>query len=131
MTTAAAIRPDHHERLAVFYGRQSTPDQRSVESQRGQTRYARELGWSDERTLWLDDFGSSGAAAEHRPQYGEMRRLLKDGQFGLVGVTDLSRLGRDAVELLSFLRDCVAHDVLVAIDGTISDPRAILANMAL
>jgi DNA invertase Pin-like site-specific DNA recombinase len=119
-------------RLAVFYGRQGTPDQSSAEYQRRQTRYARAWGWSDEHTRWLYDFGMTGAAPVHRPQYGEMRRLLNDGHVGLIGITDLSRLARDAAELRSFLTDCIAHDVLVAIDGTISDPRAILSeHMAL
>jgi hypothetical protein len=52
-----------------------------------------------------------------------MRRLLQAGEVGLVGVADLSRLGRDAAELLSFLADCIAHDTLVSIDGKISNPR--------
>jgi DNA invertase Pin-like site-specific DNA recombinase len=128
MTTLAPIHPHHRERLAVFYGRQSTSDQvkwnvGSAEYQRRQTRFAREWGWSEGRIQWHDDFGLTGAAAEHRPQYREMRRLVQAGLVGLVGVADLSRLGRDAAELLSFLADCIAHDTLVAIDGKISNPR--------
>jgi DNA invertase Pin-like site-specific DNA recombinase len=122
--TTPAIQPHHRERLAVFYGRQSTPDQvesnvGSADYQRHQTRYAREWGWVEANIRWHDDFGRTGAAAEHRPQYREMRRLLKEGQVGLIGVADLSRLGRDAAELLSFRSDCIAHDVLVAVDGQI------------
>ena len=131
MTIPATIRPDHHERLAVFYGRQGTPDLGSAEYQWRQTGYAREWGWSEERIRWLHDFGRSGAAAEHRPQYREMRRLLQAGQVGLLGVVDLSRLARDCAELRSILTDCITHDVLVAIDGKISSPRAILSDMAL
>src|SRR5262245_14001358 len=119
MTTPATIHPGHHERLAVFYGRESTRDRGTAEYQRHQTRFAREWGWSEERIRWLHDLGLTGAAAEHRPQYRELCQLLEAGQVGLVGVTDLSRLGRNAAELLSFLRDCIAHDVLVAVDGKI------------
>jgi DNA invertase Pin-like site-specific DNA recombinase len=86
-------------------------------------RFAREWGWIEDRLRWFDDFGLTGAAAEHRPEYRELRRLVQQGDVGLVGVADLSRLGRDAAELLSFLTDCIAHDVLVAIDGKVSNPR--------
>ena len=128
MTRPPIIQPHHLERLAVFYGRQSTPEQvesnpGSAEYQRRQMRFAREWGWPDDRVRWFDDFGLTGAAAEHRPEYREMRRLVQEGDVALVGAADLSRLGRDAAELLFFLGDCNAHDVLVAIDGKISNLR--------
>jgi site-specific DNA recombinase len=120
--------PHHLDREAVFYGRQSTPEQvetniGSADYQRAQTRHARTLGWSEDHILWFDDFGKTGAAAEHRPQYQELRRLVQEGRVGLVGVTDLSRLSRNAAELTSFIGDCVSHNVLICIDGELSDPR--------
>jgi DNA invertase Pin-like site-specific DNA recombinase len=86
-------------------------------------QYARDWGWRDNQTSWFDDFGLTGAAAEHRPQYMEMRRLLRAGDVGLVGASDISRLWRDAVEGLAFVQDCAIHGVLIAVDGTIIDPR--------
>jgi hypothetical protein len=115
----ATVHPHHRERLAVFYGRESTPaEQGSAEYQRRQTRFAREWGWSEERIRWLHDIGLTGAAAQHRPQYRELRRLVQAAQVGLVGVAYFSRLG-DAAEFLSFRTDCIAYDVLVAVDGKI------------
>src|SRR5262249_26488756 len=117
----------HLERIAAFYGRQSTPSQvatntGSADYQRAQTRHARALGWPEEHIRWFDDFGQTGSAAEERPQYGEMRRLVQDGRVGLVGVTDLSRLSRNAAEVLSFIDDCVSHNVLICIDGKLTLP---------
>jgi DNA invertase Pin-like site-specific DNA recombinase len=45
------------------------------------------------------------------------------GKVGLVCVSEISRVGRNAAELLSFLSDCSAHRVLLAVDGRVLDPR--------
>ena len=126
MTRPDIIKPRHLERLAVGYGRQSTQDQvekntGSTDYQRAQLRFALEWGWPPERTRWLDDFGLTGTAAEHRPDYQQLRRWIREGLVGIVCVSDHSRLGRDAAEWLAFVADCLAHDVLIAIDGRIVD----------
>ena len=128
MTRPAIITFAHMALLAVGYGRQSTMGQfekntGSTDHQRGQLRYPREWGWAEALLLWLDDFGLSGTAPEHRPGYLRLRRLVQAGKVGLVCVSDMSRLGRNAAELLSFLADCRAHGVLLAVDGKILDPR--------
>src|SRR5262249_1793135 len=52
-----------------------------------------------------------------------MRRLLKDGQVGLVGGTKLSRLGQGAGGVLSFHHDCLAHPGVVWVVGKMSYQR--------
>ena len=128
MTRPSIITASHMALLAVGYGRQSTKGQferncGSTDYQRGQLRHAREWGWPERLLQWLDDFGLSGTAADHRPGYLELRRLVRLGMVGLVCVSDMSRLGRNAAELLSFLADCSAHGVLLAVDGKVLDPR--------
>jgi DNA invertase Pin-like site-specific DNA recombinase len=128
MNRPPIINPSHLARDADGYGRQSTADQvekntGSTEYQRGQLRYAREWGWPEERIVWHDDFGLTGAAAEHRAGYQCLKGRVQQGRVGMVLVSDLSRLGREAAELLSFLADCAAHNVLIAVDGRVVDPR--------
>src|SRR5258705_170860 len=115
MVTPINIKPQHLERLAICYGRQSSMEQvekhtGSSAYQREQVRFPREWGWAPGRIQWLEDPGLSGTAAEHRPQYQKLRELICEGKVGLVCVADHSRLGRDAKEWLSFMADCLAHD---------------------
>jgi DNA invertase Pin-like site-specific DNA recombinase len=126
MMRPSQIKPRHLERLAIGYGRQSTAVQvekhtGSSEYQRGQLRFPIEWGWAPERVRWLDDFGLTGTAAEHRPGYRQLRVMIRKDAIGIACVSDHSRLGRNAAEWLAFVADCLAHDVLIAIDGKIVD----------
>src|SRR5712691_5863557 len=66
------IQPWHHDRLAVVYVRQSTPQQvldhqESTRLQCGLVNQAQALGWTVERILVIDDdLGKSGTSAEGR-----------------------------------------------------------------
>jgi DNA invertase Pin-like site-specific DNA recombinase len=128
MTRPSIITTTHMALLAVGYCRQGTREQAernavSTAYQLAQLRHPREWGWPAHLVRWLDDCGLSGTGVDRRPGYLELRRLVRLGQVGLVCVSDITRLGRHAGELRSFLADCSAHGVLLAVDGKVRDPR--------
>ena len=77
------IRPQHVERLAVVYVRQSTMQQglahqESTQLQYGLVRRAVAWGWSEARVLVIDDdLGRSGTSAEGR--HGFQRLVAEVG----------------------------------------------------
>src|SRR5437879_4822439 len=83
------IHPQHRERLAIVYVRQSTPYQvrhhrESRERQYALADHAQRLGWPPERVLVIDeDQGHSGRSAEGRPGF---QRLLLEVNLDHVGI---------------------------------------------
>jgi DNA invertase Pin-like site-specific DNA recombinase len=96
------IRP---QAVAAIYARKSSDDsdrraearstQRQVENA---TRYARAKGWTvDPRYIYVDD-AVSGAEWKHRPGFNAMLAALDPRPpFGVLIVSELSRIGRDTV----------------------------------
>ena len=76
---ATKIRPQHCERLAIVYVRQSTQQQVLDHQESGMRQYdlaahAVALGWLSQRVMVIDeDQGQSGRSAEHRVGF---QRLL-------------------------------------------------------
>ena len=71
------IRPQHRERAAIVYVRQSTPQQ-VIEHQESRLRqydlaaHAVTLGWSQQRVLVIDeDQGQSGRSASIAPDFSD------------------------------------------------------------
>lgn len=93
---------------AGLYLRLSKDDERvgesvSIENQRLLlTKYADEQGWEVE-DIYIDD-GWSGTNFK-RPSYQRMIRDIENKKINLVIVKDLSRLGRDYVEMGRLMRD--------------------------
>src|SRR5690349_14226294 len=91
---AHKIRPRHHDRLAVVYVRQSTPQQvvsnrESTDLQYQLRRRAVALGWADDRVLVIDDDqGTSGTSVEDRPG---SQRLLAEVSLGHAGPVRVPR----------------------------------------
>jgi DNA invertase Pin-like site-specific DNA recombinase len=83
------IRPEHRDRLAVVYIRQSTPQQVERHQESGRLQYALvdhaiALGWPRERILVIDeDQGHSAASAQGRLGF---QRLVAEVGLGHVGV---------------------------------------------
>jgi len=88
--------------LAGLYLRLSKDDERagesvSIENQRLLlTNYAQEKGW-EIREIYIDD-GWSGTTM-NRPAFQRMMRDVEDRLINLVIVKDLSRLGRNYIEV--------------------------------
>ena len=84
------IRPEHLERAAFVYVRQSSLKQvrENVESQRRQYAFAeqaRSLGWSEGQVVILDeDQGRSGAAPQARPGFARLVGAVARTEVGIV-----------------------------------------------
>ncbi len=92
------LTPDHLQRAACVYIRQSTPQQvrNNLESQRlqyGLATYARELGFVDVRVI-DDDLGTTASGVE-RPGFDQLVVAVGKSEVGLVLATDASRLARN------------------------------------
>ena len=122
------IRPQHVERLAVVYVRQSTMQQvlehqESTRLQYGLVRRAVAWGWSEARVLVIDeDLGRSGTSAEGR--HGFQRLVAEVGldHVGLILGVEMSRLARSSKDWHQLLEICALFGTLIAdLDG-IYDP---------
>jgi DNA invertase Pin-like site-specific DNA recombinase len=124
----AKIRPQHVERLAVVYVRQSTMQQvlehqESTRLHYGLVRRAGAWGWSAARVLVIDDdLGRAGPSAEGR--HG-CQRLVAEGGLEHVGLllgVEMSRLARSSKAWHQLLESCALFGTLIAdLDG-IYDP---------
>src|SRR6188508_2927540 len=104
------IRPEHRDRLAVVYIRQSTPQQVERHQESGRLQYALvdhaiALGWPRERILVIDeDQGHLG-----------FQRLVAEVGLGHVGVVlgvEMSRLARSCCDWHQLLEICALRDTL-------------------
>jgi DNA invertase Pin-like site-specific DNA recombinase len=126
--SAHKIRPRHHDRLAVVYVRQSTPQQvvcnrESTDLQYQLRQRAVALGWGEDRVLVIDDDqGVSGASVDNRPGF---RRLLAEVSLGHVGIVfgrEMSRLSRSCKDWYQLLELCGLFQVLLADADGVYDP---------
>ena len=122
------IRPQHVERLAVVYVRQSTMQQvlehqESTRLQYGLVQRAVAWGWSEARVLVIDDdLGRSGTSAEGR--HGFQRLVAEVGldHVGLILGVEMSRLARSSKDWHQLLEIYALFGTLIAdLDG-IYDP---------
>ena len=129
MNPSSKITPQHLERCAYVYIRQSTPHQveANLESQDLQyhlTDRAQALGWPAERvTVIDDDLGKSAITAAGRQGFQTLVAAVGLGQVGIILVTDVSRLARncsDWFKLLDLASLCAA---LISDASGIYDPR--------
>jgi DNA invertase Pin-like site-specific DNA recombinase len=117
MNERAKITASHLAHQAIVYLRQSSPAQ--VENNRGSTQRqyalanrARELGWSDEQIVVIDeDLGLSGAGSVARAGFAPHHEVAL-GRVGIVLGLEVSRLARNnadwhrLIELASPKRKC-------------------------
>lgn len=118
--TETAIRPDHRQRLAFVYIRQSSLAQvvRNTESTRRQyalAARAEALGWPPDRITVVDqDLGLSGASSEQREGFKRLAADVALGQAGLVLGLEVSRLARNNADWHRLLELCALTDTLIA-----------------
>jgi DNA invertase Pin-like site-specific DNA recombinase len=122
------IAPEHRERLAAVYVRQSTPqqvlnNQESTRLQYGLKTRAVHLGWSEERVLVIDDdLGKSGATAEGRTGFQRLVSEVSLGHVGIILGVEMSRLARSCKDWHQLLELCGIFGTLIAdLDG-VYDP---------
>ena len=98
----ARIQPQHLERAAYVYVRQSSPRQvvEHLESKRRQydlVSWARDAGWSDEHIVVIDeDQGKSGAKANTRTGFARLIKAVAQGLVGIVIALEVTRLSRNS-----------------------------------
>ena len=120
------ITPDHLNRQAFVYVRQSTRDQlrqhhESRRRQYGLADRARKLGWS-EPVMVDDDLGRSGGGIA-RPGFERLLVAICEGRVGIVLAAEASRLARNGRDWHTLLEFCGLVNCLLADEQAIYDPR--------
>jgi DNA invertase Pin-like site-specific DNA recombinase len=124
------IRPDHLDRLAVIYVRQSTLFQ--VRENTGSTtrqydlvKRAQDLGWTPAHIQVVDqDQGHSGSSAVGRDGFQWLVAEVGLGHVGAVLSLEVSRLARSCSDWYRLLEICALTDTLVVDDEGVYDPGA-------
>jgi DNA invertase Pin-like site-specific DNA recombinase len=128
MTGAEKIRPEHRERAAFVYARQSTTIQviqnrTSTERQLGLVDVAVRLGWAKNQVVVVEDLGRSGKFSEGREGFQHLAAEMSMGRVGAVFSLDASRLARSSADWHRLLEVAVLTRTLLIDEGTIYDPR--------
>jgi DNA invertase Pin-like site-specific DNA recombinase len=124
------IRPDHLDRLAIIYVRQSTLFQ--VRENTGSTtrqydlvKRAQDLGWTPARIQVVDqDQGQSGASSVGRDGFQWLVAEVGLGHVGAVLSLEVSRLARSCSDWYRLLEICALTETLVVDDEGVYDPGA-------
>ncbi len=118
------LTPEHLERLAVVYVRQSTLQQvmghqESTRVQYGLANRAAAWGWSTERIVVIDeDQGKSGASAEERSGFQRLVTEVGLNHVGLILGVEMSRLARCSKDWHQLLEICALFGTAIAdLDG--------------
>jgi DNA invertase Pin-like site-specific DNA recombinase len=119
MNDATKVRPDHTERAAIVYIRQSSPAQ--VENHRESTarQYALvekacQCGWVPERVIVIDeDLGVSGSGFAERSGFARLTAEVALGHVGIVFGLEVSRLARNSADWYRLFDLCSITDTLV------------------
>ena len=125
---APKIRPDHLDRLAQVYVRQSTMIQVRENTASGARQYdlarrATELGWSLERIQVIDqDQGHSGASSAGRDGFQHLVAQVGLGRTGAVLSLEASRLARSCSDWYRLIEICALTNTLVIDEDGVYDP---------
>jgi DNA invertase Pin-like site-specific DNA recombinase len=122
------VRPDHLERPAFVYVRQSTffqvrENTASTARQYDLVQRAQELGWSPASITVIDqDQGLSGSSAVGRDGFQFLIAQVGLGQAGAVLSLEASRLARSCSDWYRLLEICALTDTLVIDEDGVYDP---------
>src|SRR5215469_5846173 len=125
---ASKIRPDHLDRLAQVYVRQSTMIQVRENTASGARQYdlagrASELGWPLERIQVIDqDQGHSGASSADRDGFQHLVAQVGLGRTGAVLSLEASRLARSCSDWYRLIEICALTNTLVIGEDGVYDP---------
>ena len=123
------LRPDHLERAAYVYVRQSSLQQVRHHREGQQRQYgladrARQVGFA--RVVVIDDdLGVSGTGRQTRPGFGRLLTAVCEGAVGAVFALEASRLARNNRDWHHLIDLCGVTDTLLVDDDGIYDPRLI------
>lgn len=128
MSKSELVSPQHLQRKALIYIRQSTPhqvlsNQESLQLQYALHQRALELGWRTEDIELIDtDLGLTAAFASHRSGFQELVTKVSLGQVGLILSVDVTRLSRNCSDWYPLLDVCGYRGCLIADRDGIYDP---------
>ena len=121
------IRPEHLQRAAYVYIRQSTAYQvrfhlEGQKRQYGLSDRARGLGFT--QVVVIDeDLGRSGSGLQERPGFGRLLAAVCQGAAGAVVALEASRLARNNRDWHHLVDLCALTDTLLIDDDGIYDPK--------
>jgi DNA invertase Pin-like site-specific DNA recombinase len=122
------IRPEHRDRSAIIYVRQSSRQQvldhsESTRLQYGLVERAAALGWARSRIVVIDDdLGRSAAMADGRPGFARLVTEVTMGRVGIVVGIEMSRLARTGRDWHQLLELCSLSGALLADPDGVYDP---------
>jgi DNA invertase Pin-like site-specific DNA recombinase len=127
-TAVAKILPQHQQRQALVYVRQSTSKQLAVNQESTRRQYqlaerAQALGWPVPRVVVIDDdLGLSGSGSAARAGFQRLVSAISLGEVGAILVTEVSRLSRLNSDWHRVIELCAVFDTLIADEDGIYDP---------
>jgi hypothetical protein len=122
------IRPEHRDRVAVVYVRQSSRRQvlehsESTRLQYALTERAAALGWARSRIVVIDDdLGVSAATADARAGFARLVTEVTMGRVGIVLGIEMSRLARTGRDWHQLIELCTLAGALLADADGVYDP---------
>ena len=122
------LQPQHLERKAMLYVRQSTAFQVVNNHESGKLQYAmqgrlRDLGFSDIEVI-DEDLGRSAAGAVTRSGFERMVSEVSLGRVGAVAAREVSRFARNSREWQQLVEVCRIVDTVLIDQETVYNPRA-------
>lgn len=130
MNGAEKIHPEHRQKQAYVYARQSSPVQvlqhrTSTERQLDLTKLAVNLGWTAAQVeLVAEDLGVSGKSADNRAGFQRLAAAVGLGRVGAVFSLDAaSRLARSSADWHRLLEMAALTHTLLVDEQTVYDPR--------
>jgi DNA invertase Pin-like site-specific DNA recombinase len=146
---ALKIRPEHLEKEAWLYSRQSTRNGliHNIVGGRRQREeilaLALQFGWSRNKIIVVDcDEAVSGSSTDKRYGYMEMLQSIADGKVGAVFSLESARLGRDSADWHYLIKACLLTGTLIldpegvydasdSNDSTLMKVKALMSEMEL
>jgi DNA invertase Pin-like site-specific DNA recombinase len=129
MNRHSKTQPQHLERLAYIYIRQSTLRQvgQNLESQDLQYQLihrAQALGWHEDQIVIIDDdLGKSAVTAADRQGFQTLVTAVGLAKVGIILVTDVSRLARNCSDWYQLLDLASVYNTLISDGEMVYDPR--------
>jgi DNA invertase Pin-like site-specific DNA recombinase len=123
------IKPEHLQRAAYVYVRQSTLHQVRHHREGQQRQYdlrqrAQQLGFA--HVVVLDeDLGRSGSGLQERPGFGRLLAAVCQGLAGAVLALEASRLARNNRDWHHLVDLCALSGTLIVDDDGIYDPKVL------
>ncbi|MEU7916966.1 recombinase family protein [Microbispora bryophytorum] len=123
------IGPEHRDRTAVVYVRQSSRQQVLEHTESARLQYAlveraAALGWARSRIVVIDDdLGMSAAMAGAREGFARLVTEVTMGRVGIVLGIEMSRLARTGRDWHQLLELCSLSGALLADPDGVYDPR--------